>query len=172
MKGWEHGRRDGVMSSGGKMRRACEFYIRHVGKIGALYCIVPTLAWFGGMFAVVPFREVYLLRLGISLVVGGLIAAWVNRVGLWLWIIKHRSPRGPATVIDGGLVGAAVGVGTCFLPPLTSLIMTNHLEQAKTFTIVAWLVAPAVGSIIGMILAAVGRRHLEREWPAGEEHTR
>ena len=110
----------------------------------------------------------YLARLGISLVVGGLIAAWVNRVGLSLWIIKHRSPRGPATVIDGGLIGAAVGVGSCFLPPLTSLMYTNHLELAKTFVIAAWLVAPAVGAVIGMILAAIGRRHVAREWPAGE----
>jgi hypothetical protein len=156
------------MAEGSGVKRACDFYIRHVRFIGALYCVVPTLAWFGGTFAKVDFREVYLARLGISLVVGGLIAAWVNRFGLWLWIIKHRSPRGPATVIDGGLIGAAVGVGSCFLPPLTSLIHTNHPEMAKTFIIIAWLAAPAIGAVIGMILAAVGRKHVEREWPAGE----
>lgn len=160
---------EGAGRDSGGMKRACDFYIRHAGIIGALYCIVPTLAWFGVIFATVAFRDVYLLRLGLSLVVGGLIAAWVNHFGLWLWIAKHRSPRGPAGLIDGGLVGAAVGVGACFLPPLTSLIHSNHLDLAKTFVIVAWLAAPAFGAIIGMALAAVGRKHVGREWPAGRE---
>ncbi|MHC4249863.1 MAG: hypothetical protein ACYS9X_12110 [Planctomycetota bacterium] len=155
------------MSDGRGLKRACDFYVRHAGKIGALYCIVPTLAWFGFMMTRLDaFREVYLLRLGLSIVVGGLIAAGVNRFGLWLWIAKHRSPNGPAGLVDGALVGAGIGVGACFLPPLTNLIATNHMADAKTLIIAAWLAAPAVGALIGIVLAAIGRTHIERDWPS------
>ncbi|MHC5056972.1 MAG: hypothetical protein ACYTKD_20010 [Planctomycetota bacterium] len=155
------------MSDGGGLKRACDFYVRNAGKIGALYCVVPTLAWFGFMMTRVPaFRDVYLLRLGISVVVGGLIAAGVNRFGLGLWIAKHRSPNGPAGLVDGALVGAGIGVAAGLLPPLTNLIATNHMADAKTFIIAVWLAAPMVGALIGIVLATIGRKHIERDWPS------
>ena len=99
----------------------------------------------------------------LSLVLGGLSGAWVNRLGLALWLAKHRSSAGPATVLEGMLVGASVGMGGALLPPLTSLIATNHLDQAKTFIIGVWLCAIVLGAGIGALLAVVGRRYIARE---------
>jgi hypothetical protein len=153
------------MDNGNRMKRLCDFYIRWVGVIGALYCIVPTLVWFAGTFTLIPFRPVYVLRLVLALAVGSPLAAFVNRVGLSLWVIKHRSPEGPATVLDGALIGAACGIGTVLIPPLTALIASNSLEQAKTFIIICWLVGMAIGICSGGTLAAIGRAHLERSNP-------
>ena len=93
------------------MKRLCDLYIRHAGWIGAIFCAVPTLVWFVAMLISIPFREVYLLRLGLCLVVGCPIAAYLNRYGVNAWLCKHRSQTGPATTIDGVLVGAAIGIG-------------------------------------------------------------
>jgi DNA-binding transcriptional ArsR family regulator len=73
-----------------KMKRLCDFYIQHAGLIGAIFCIIPTLAWFIGMFITIPFREVYLLRIGLCLVFGSAIAAYLNRYGVETWLCKHR----------------------------------------------------------------------------------
>jgi len=144
------------------MKRLCDFYIRRVAIIGALYCIVPTVVGHAGAFALVPFRTVYVLRMVLSLVIGAPIAAYVNRFGLSLWLIKHRSAQGPATVLDGALIGAACGIGTALLPPLTALIATNHPEQAKVFIIAVWLISVVLGAVIGGTLAALGRKHVKR----------
>ena len=144
------------------MRRLVDFYIRRAGLIGAVYCAVPSLGWFLATVASVPFREVYLLRLGLCLTFGCAIAAFLNRYGLELWLAKHRSKAGPATVCDGALIGAAIGVGSALLPTLSALIKTNHPEMAKTFIIVTYLLATLVGSVFGTVIAAVGRRHVER----------
>ncbi|HOX07736.1 MAG TPA: hypothetical protein PK280_15155 [Planctomycetota bacterium] len=154
------------MESSGGLRRLSELYVRRAGLFGALYCAVPTLAWFGGMFVLLPFREVYALRLGLALVAGCTAAALANRFAVDMWVAKHRSAAGPATVCDGTLLGVASGWGTALVPPLTSLIASNHLEQAKTFVLVAWLSSAAVGAVMGSILAAIGRRHLDRGTPA------
>ena len=143
-----------------RMRGLCEFYIRRVTFIGAAYAIVPTLVWFGAVFLMVPFRSVYVLRLVLCLAAGGPLAAFVNRFGVRLWLVKHESSEGPATVLDGVLIGAACGFGTALLPPLTSLISSHHIEEAKTFIIIAWFAATAIGSVIGGIIASVGRKHL------------
>ena len=152
------------------MKRLCDLYIRRAGLIGALYCAVPTAAWLTGMFCMLPFRQVYVLRGILSLVVGSAVGAFLNRFGMSLWLIKHRSKDGPATMLDGMLIGAAIGVGIAFLPTLTSLIKTNHPEQAKAFIIISWLAATAVGACFGTTLGAVGRKHLDRDTPvAGEK---
>ena len=151
------------MAEAEHMRRLCQLYIRRVKVFGVLYCAVPTLVWLLAVVATVPFRSVYVLRLGLSLVIGGWIGAELNRFGLSLWLTKHRSQDGPATVADGALIGAAIGVGTALLPPLTSLISTNHLELAKWFIICSWIGATVVGALIGSALAVIGRRHIERE---------
>jgi MFS family permease len=151
------------MEESGRMGRLCGFYIRRVKVIGVCYCAVPTLVWFGLVMAMVPFRPVYALRLALSLAVGGWIGARLNHLGLSLWLTKHNSQDGPGTVADGALIGAAVGIGTALVPPLTSLIRTHHLEEAKSFIIWAYLAAVLLGALVGGALAAVGRRHMPRE---------
>lgn len=144
------------------MKRLCEFYIRHAAWIGAIFCAAPTFVWFGAMLLWIPFREVYLLRLGLCLAVGCPIAAYLNRYGVNAWLCKHRSPDGPAAIIDGMLIGAAIGIGSALLPVLSALIRTNHPEAAKTFVIVSYLSAAFLGTVLGAILAAIGRRYLDR----------
>ena len=112
------------------MKRVCGFYIQHAGLIGAIYCAIPTIIWFITTLLFVPFREVYLLRLGLCLVLGCTIAAYLNRYGVEIWLCKHRSVNGPATVIDGILIGAAIGIGSALLPTLTVLISSSNLERA------------------------------------------
>jgi hypothetical protein len=143
------------------MKRICDFYIRHAGLVGALYCAVPTLLWFLVVVIVVQFREVYLLRLALSLLLGCPLAALVNRRGVSFYLLKHRSPEGPATISDGILIGFWVGAGAALVPPLTLLIRTNHLEQAKTSIIVSYLTVMGIGALIGAVLAAIGRKYLE-----------
>ena len=144
------------------MKRLVEGFVNRAAMIGALYCILPTLILFGYIFATVPFRMVYLVRLGISLVVGGVIAAVVNRVGVNMWVAKHRSQAGPASLLDGALVGAGVGISAALVPPLTHLIQSSNLEYAKTAIIVTWLVTAVLGILVGLVFAAIGRKHLER----------
>jgi hypothetical protein len=143
------------------MRRIVDFYIRKANWIGVFYCAVPTLGWFALMLTTVPFRQVYALRLIISLGIGCPIAAYLNRFGVEMWLAKHQGPTGPATVLDGVLLGAAIGIGIALLPSLTSLIKTNHPEMAKSFIIITYCSAAVAGGIIGAIVAAVGRSHLE-----------
>ncbi len=160
------------MAEAENMRRLCQLYIRRVKVIGMLYCTVPALVWFLAVVATVPFRSVYVLRLGLSLVIGGWIGAELNRFGLLLWLTKHRSQDGPATVADGALIGAGGGLGTALLPPLTSLISTHHLEAAKWFIICSWIAATLVGALIGSGLAVIGRRYIERGNVNSEERGR
>lgn len=151
------------------MKRLCDFYIRHAGLIGASYCAIPALVWIIGTSLFVGFREVYLLRLGLCLVSGCTIAACLNRYGVQTWLCKHRSVSGPATIIDGALAGGAIGIGSALLPTLSALIRTNHPEMAKTFIIVTYLSATFAGIVIGAVLAAIGRKYVDRTSPAGSE---
>lgn len=142
------------------MKRLSDLYIRRAGWVGFFHCAIPALGWFIVMLLFVPFREVYLVRLGLCLAIGGPIGAYLNRYSVDLWLTKHHSDSGPARIIDGTLNGAAVGIGTALLPALTALIGTNHPEMAKTFVIVAYVAAAFVGGIIGTLIAVVGRRYL------------
>lgn len=151
------------MQDNDSQKRLCQSYIQHAGLIGALYAIIPVLLWFGIGLAVLPFREVYLLRLVLALAVGGFLGARLNRFGLNLWLLQHRRGEKPATVLDGALIGAAIGVGIALFPPLTALIASNHLEEAKTFIILSWLASCLLGLLIGGALAVMGRKHIERE---------
>ena len=152
-----------------RMKRLCDLYIRRAGLVGALYSAVPTAVWFTGMFTMVPFRQVYVLRAVLSLVVGCSVGAFLNRFGASLWLIKHRSKEGPATVLDGMLVGAAIGVGIALLPTLTALIQTNHPGQARDFIIISWLASTAIGACFGGTLSVIGRKHIDRDDAAGQE---
>jgi len=142
------------------MKRLCDLYIRHSGLVGALFCAVPTVAWFVGMFVILPFRSVYVMRAILSLFVGCGMGVFLNRFGVSMWLSKHHSKDGPATAIDGMLVGAAIGIGIALLPTLTSLIGTNHPEQAKSFIIISCLGATAVGACFGATLGAIGHKHI------------
>jgi len=135
-------------------------YIDNAWVIGALYCIVPSLVWFIAVFVAVPFREVYLLRLALCVIVGGYIGARLNVIGLRAWLNKHTSSRGPATVFDGVIAGSLVGLGIALLPPLTSLIATNHPEEARRFIVFCWTMSLLMGGAIGGVLAIVGIRQI------------
>jgi hypothetical protein len=149
------------------MKRLCDFYIRQAGWIGAVFCAVPTLVWFTAMLVLIPLREVYLLRLGLCLAVGSPIAAYLNRYGVNAWLCKHRSPSGPATVVDGVLVGAAIGIGSALLPVLSALIKSNHPEEAKTFVIASYLSVTLIGAVMGAVLALIAGKYVDRT-PATE----
>jgi hypothetical protein len=144
------------------MKRLCDLYIRHAGWIGAAFCAIPSAAWFVGVVLLIPLREVYLLRLGLCFVAGCPIAAYLNRYGVDAWLRKHRSPAGPATIVDGLLVGAAIGIGSALIPTLTALIQSNHLEEAKTFVIVSYLSVTLIGAVMGSALAVIARKHVDR----------
>lgn len=145
------------------MKRLYDFYLAHPRLIGALYCIVPVSLGFAILFAANPFRGVYVLRLILSLALGAPLAAWLNEFGLRLWLLKHASPAGPASVLDGVLIGAAVGAGAALVPPLTTLLASHHLEDAKTIIIVCWVAALLVGGIIGGSLAVIGIKFATRQ---------
>jgi hypothetical protein len=144
------------------MKRLASFYLARAKLIGALYCAIPVLAWFLVSLLTIPYRQVYLLRLGLVLTVGCTVAALLHDYGVKLWVIKHRSAAGPAGVLDGMLIGMSTGLGINFLPPLVSLIASNHLEEAKSMIIIAWLAAGALGAIMGAVLGAVGKKVLDR----------
>jgi hypothetical protein len=142
------------------MKKLCDLYIKRAGLVGVFHCALPSLGWFVSMLLFVPFREVYLVRLAFCLAVGCPIGAYLNRYSVDMWLVNHFSDSGPAKILSGTLNGAAVGIGTAFLPALTALIRSNHLEMAKTFIIVSYVASAFVGGIIGTIVAAVGRKYI------------
>ncbi len=142
------------------MKKLCDLYIKRAGLVGVFHCALPAVCWFVSMLLFVPFREVYLVRLALCLVVGCPIGAYLNRYSVDMWLVKHHSGSGSARIFDGTLNGAAVGIGTALLPALTSLISSNHLEMAKTFIIVSYIASAFVGGIIGTMVAAVGRKYI------------
>ena len=142
------------------MKKLCDLYIKRAGLVGIFHCAVPTIIWIMYIIFTVPFREVYLLRLGLCLLIGCPIGAYLNRYSVDMWIAKHQGPSGPAKIIDGTINGAAVGIGTALLPALTALISTHHPEMAKTFIIVVYNASALLGGIIGSVFSIVGRKYL------------
>jgi hypothetical protein len=143
------------------MKKLCDLYVAKAGLIGALFCIIPTVLGFAVVFCTVPFREVYLLRMAIAILVGGPVAACLNRFGLSLWLIKHTSPKGPATILDGMLIGWFLGMGMAVIPAFTHFIASNGMDGTKTIVIAIWFIAGIVGAIIGGILGLVGTKYLD-----------
>jgi hypothetical protein len=111
---------------------------------------------------VAPFRPVYLCRLTIAVLVGGPVAAWLNRFGLSLWLIKHASPNGPATVLDGTLIGWFLGMGMAVIPAFVHFLASSSLSGTKTIVLAIWLIAGAVGAVIGGTLGLIGAKYLDR----------
>jgi hypothetical protein len=145
------------------MKKLCDLYVARAGLIGALYCVIPTLIGFAVVFCTVPFREVYLYRLAIAIFVGGPVAAWLNRFGLSLWICKHSSPKGPATVLDGAVIGWFLGMGMAVIPAFVHFIASNGMDGTKTIVIAIWFIAGAVGAILGGTLGWIGVKYLDRQ---------
>ena len=143
------------------MKKLCDLYIKKAGLVGVFHCAVFTIIWIVYILLTVPFRDVYLLRLGLCLIIGCPIGAYLNRHSVDMWLAKHQGSLGPAKIIDGTINGAAVGIGTALLPALTALIYTNHLEMAKTFIIVTYAASAAVGAIIGSMVSAIGRKYIK-----------
>ena len=145
------------------MKKLCDLYVAKAGLFGALYCIVPTLIGFAVVFCEVPFRQVYLYRLAIAILVGGPVAAWLNRFGLSLWMIKHYSPKGPASILDGALIGWFLGMGMAVIPSFTHFLGSNGMDGTKTIVIAIWFIAGVVGAILGGALGSVGTKYLNRQ---------
>ena len=143
------------------MKKLCDLYIKRAGFVGIIHCALPAVCWFVSMLLFVPYRDVYLFRLVLCLVVGCPIGAYLNRYSVDMWLLKHQRDPGGAKIIDGTLNGAAVGIGTALLPTLTALISTNHPEMAKTFIIVVYVASALLGAIIGTMFAAVGRKYIK-----------
>lgn len=139
-------------------QRLASLYVRRAALFGALWCIVPTaIVWLVMLSQSLPFRPVYIFRFAVTAVLGGALGAFANRYGVFLWLLKHRSPEGPATVLDGAAIGAAVGWITGLVGPLAGFIATDHVEDVKTLVIVAWLAAAVTGTIAGALLARLWR---------------
>lgn len=145
------------------MKKLCAFYVARAEFIGAFYCVLPTLAGFAYVFFALPFREVYLYRLAIAILVGAPAAAYLNRFGLSLWMIKHASPKGPGTILDGSLIGCFLGAGMAVIPAFTHFMSSSDLDRTKTRVIAIWLCAGLAGAIIGGCFAAIGKKHLDRQ---------
>ena len=145
------------------MKKLCGLYVAKAGVIGALYCIVPTLIGFAVMFCVVPFRQVYLYRLAIAVFVGGPVAAYLNRFGLSLWMCKHTSLKGPATALDGALIGWFLGMGMAVIPAFVHFIASNGMSETKTVVIAIWFIAGVVGMIIGGTIGLFGAKYMDRQ---------
>lgn len=142
------------------MKKLCDLYIKRAGLVGVFHCAIPTTIWVAYILLTVPFRNVYLLRLALCLLIGSPIGAYLNRHSVDMWIAKHRGRYGPAKIIDGTINGAAVGIGTALLPALTALIGTNHMEMAKTFIIVTYVASAMTGAIIGSMISVIGRKYI------------
>lgn len=143
------------------MKRIVDFYLAHPKLIGAVYCAVPALAWFAISLTTHAFRDVYLLRLALCLVIGCPVGAYLNKYFLELWLLKHRSPLGPGKLSDGILNGGAIGLGIALLPALTPFINSSDIEGAKTFVIAVYLGSAALGAIVGGIVTVAGRGYIE-----------
>ncbi|MCP4138009.1 MAG: hypothetical protein GY754_44005 [bacterium] len=149
------------------MKKVCDFYIKHVSLIGALYCAVPvTVALIAGLVMVEQFRDVYFLRYGLCITLGSGLGAYLNKHGLEMWISRHRGSMGPGTVLQGAVVGAKIGILQAFFPGLLALIGSNHPDLAMKYIVASSLIATVLGFLFGTVLSLVGRKYIERETPA------
>jgi hypothetical protein len=140
-------------------QRLATVYVKRAALLGALWCLVPTvIAWTVMLSAFIPFRPIYFVRFVVTAIAGGALGAFANRLGVSLWLTRHRSPEGPATVLEGAAIGAAVGWITGLVGPLASFIGTEHVEDAKTIVIVGWLAAAGMGALAGALLASLWLR--------------
>jgi hypothetical protein len=72
-------------------------------------------------------------------------------------LCKHRSTNGPATILNGVLIGTAIGIGSTLLPTLLVLIGSNHLEMAKTVIIVTYLSV----TFFGAVFVTIARKYVD-----------
>lgn len=143
------------------LQKATNGYIKNARIIGFFYCFVPVIIWFSYILLTTEFREVYILRFFLSIFVGGFIASYLNEYGLKLWLIKYYS-QDRAGILDGFIIGSCLGIGIAIFPSLTSLIYSNHIEQAKWFIIFSWLASWLIGGVIGSMLAKTAKNILPK----------
>jgi hypothetical protein len=142
-------------------KSACEFYIKHISLVASLFVIIPVSGWI--IWSIVfyeEFRLVYYLRIFLSLSMGIPLSIYLNQLGLKLWLLKHFYGKG-AGILDGMVIGGSIGMGIDLLPTLTSLIMTNDLELAKSFVIGSLIITALFGIAAGGILAVFGKNYLD-----------
>jgi hypothetical protein len=142
------------------MKKACLFYINHIHAIGALMSIVPVTCVYAYMFTFLPFREVYLLRFVVSLIIGGIAGAYSNSFAVNNWLARVKVKNAKLGIIIGSAAGLFAGVGTNAIPPLLSLISSNHIEYAKNFIIISWIIGAVNGILIGGSLGYIGSKYL------------
>ena len=140
-----------------------KFYIRNVYLFSILYIVIPLAFWIIWILNTTNFREVYYIRVAISLFIGIPISIFFNKYGIDLWLAKHFSKKGPATGFDGAIIGSFIGAWITMVPTFTSLIVTNDIEQTKTFIILCWILAVFFGFVIGGFLGTFGKRFLPRK---------
>jgi len=147
------------------MKHIAGFYVAHAELIGALYCIIPCIIVFAATVGAGLFQEAHIIRLLLSVAVGGYVGSRLNRLGVDAWLTKHHSSKGPATVADGIEIGWTVGLGTCLLPPLTLLIRAHDYRHAVLSLTVIWMAGALIGAILGGILSVICRNSI----PAGHQ---
>lgn len=142
------------------MKNICLGYIKHVRLIGALMTIIPVLLAYGYTFMTMPYREVYLLRLALSIIFGGLAGAYANRFAVNNWQARVRSKNIGESIRIGAAGGLFAGIGNAALPPLFTLISSNHIEMAKDMIIGVTAFGAVSGLLLGGSLGLIGATYL------------
>ncbi|MGA1871489.1 MAG: hypothetical protein ACMUJM_23425 [bacterium] len=145
------------------MKKLCNFYIKHILSIGALMCIIPVLFSALYIYLTLPLRQVYIFRLILSLIFGGLAGAYSNSYAVTNWLLRVTKKEYVKGVLNGGVGGLFAGIGTAAIPPLTGLIYSNHIEEAKTIIIATWIFGAMAGILVGSTLGFIGTKYLLEE---------
>lgn len=138
-------------------------YIRNIKTIAALYVIALLLGWVLYILSTGTFREVYYIRIILTLVIGVPVSIFFNKYGIELWMARHQSKKGPAGAVDGAIIGSFIGAWTVMLPLFTSFIYSNDYSQAKTFILGCWIISVVIGGLFGGFLGMWGGRTLPRK---------
>lgn len=148
------------------MKRLCEAYVKHIRIFGALMCIIPFSIVSAFLMTQTPFREVYLLRLALGIVFGGMAGALGNEYMVQNFFFRVRTKDYGQGITHGCVGGFLAGTMTAWFPPLTLFISSTDVEQAKTILILSWLGAGLIGVAVGGVFGWFGVRYLVGEGPA------
>ncbi len=153
------------------MKRLCEVYVKHIRIFGALMCIIPFSMVSLVLMTQTPFREVYLLRLALGIVFGGLAGALGNEYMVQNFFFRVTRKDYALGITHGCVGGFLAGTMTAWFPPLTLFISSTDVEQAKTILIVSWLGAGLLGVVVGGVFGWFGVRYLVGEPPGAPAGT-
>lgn len=112
------------------------------------------------IYLTLPLRQVYILRFILSVILGGLAGAYSNSYAVTNWLLRVKKKEYVRGILDGGVGGLFAGIGTAAIPPLTGLIYSNHIEEAKTIIIATWIFGAVAGLITGSLLGFIGTKYL------------